>query len=225
MSEHYVFEKLNSEVFEWCGRCEGCRNDSVLDLKTPMLLCGNDVASVVISYLEPWYLANFFVNCGLDFGMKFVYDARGYMWKSEEINMIFSMFSGVILTGLSFSAARNVSFTIRLDKVMFCEVRRCISRVCVLPEQLDEMSSMIELKLIDYNQDSDLSGLCRYKNLRKLTIERIGSVSSPYLWGIYRCERLVSLKLKNIRLISEEIKMISRCQNLVCLEIDGMTDT
>lgn len=189
----------------------------------PILLCGNDVTSVVISYLKPWCLANFFVEYGLDFGMKFIYDARGYVLKSEEINLIFSMFPGVVLVGLSFYDVKNVSFAVRLDKVMFCEMRRCVGEM-YLPYQLGEISGMndiIGLKLIDYCGESDLSRLCRYGNLQKLVIERINCLSSPYVRGISECEKLVSLKLINIKLVEEDMKEISRCRKLVRLRIDG----
>ena len=94
-------------------------NDNVLVVS--MLLCGKDVASIVISYLSPCCLVNFFVDCGLDFDMKFVYDGKGYVLGWREVNFIFGAFCNIALVGLTFKNSKERPFFVNsMSKLAYC---------------------------------------------------------------------------------------------------------
>lgn len=185
-----------------------------------IMLCGSDVESVVISYLEPWCLASFFVECGLDFGKKFMYDARKRVLGLKEINEIFGIFPGIILMGLSVYDDGKYEIVVPLGKLMFCEIQKqpdCYSDV--LQREVAKMVSVTELKLIDYEKRTKFG---EWVNVRKLTIKIEKSKSSPYLNGISRLKKLNTLKLLNFEFCMNDFIEMSKCENLVNLEIDEL---
>ena len=175
------------------------------------MLCGSDVESVVISYLEPCCLASFFMECGLDFGKKFIYDARKCMLECEEVNRIFRIFPGIILIGLSFYGEGEIM--VPLDRVLYCDVMGINYMIW------EKMTNIVELKLIDYNTE-----LGKLINLRKLTIQTNHDHASPFLYGISGCKKLDTLKLLNFEFCRKDIMEMLKCKNLVNLEIDGIIE-
>lgn len=67
-----------------------------------MWKCSVDVLNIVMMYMEPYELVNLFLDCGLDFGMKFTYN--GFYCELgvpiREIGSVFKMFPGIVLVGL-----------------------------------------------------------------------------------------------------------------------------
>ena len=187
------------------------------------MLRSSDVESIVISYLEPHCLASFFIECGLNFRKKFMYDARGCVLGLKEINDIFSVFPGVILTGLSFYDDQD-AIMIPFGGVLCCEViaRYDILSTKCLPRQLGEMVNMVELKLINYDHDTKLD-VGVWMNLRELTIQIDGAFSSPFLDNISECKRLDTLRLLIFEFCRGDFVEMSKCEKLVNLEIDGLT--
>ena len=59
-----------------------------------------DVVNIVIKYLEPKCLRNFWIDEGLDWEMRFVYDGSNFPLYWDEINVCFGEFDGIMLVGI-----------------------------------------------------------------------------------------------------------------------------
>lgn len=57
--------------------------------------------SIVINYLEPLCLKNFFVDSGLNVQMKFDYDGRNYKVTCDELSVILDMFPNMVVMGIT----------------------------------------------------------------------------------------------------------------------------
>ena len=192
-----------------------------------MVLCQN-VASIVVGYLEPMCLGCFFINEGLDWGMKFIYDGSICLkiLTYDECNEVFGMFPNIVLVGIhmydmSINTKMITNLNVNVKKLIRCRLT-CGDELhqVYLFEQLKlfTFSSLKTLNLINFGYKLNKCDLSGHDNLRNLNI--VSNVqSSPYLKGISKCKELKCLRLVDVSLCDNDNKEISKCHNLIHLEI------
>lgn len=189
-----------------------------------MVLC-DDIARVVMVYLGPKQIVNFFKECGLDFGMKFMYDARCEMMKCDEINYVLGKFSNIVVTGVFYDASVEImcSFVVNMIKVSHLAVE-CggtnDADKMIIRKLLMLMPNVTKLDIIDCSMRA-LKGVNVCVKLEHLTVKIKNNDISPYLEGISKCESLCTLTLERVQLNCDDFNEISRCNRLVRLEMYG----
>lgn len=92
-------------------------------------MLSRDAFSIVIKYLEPFKLKNFFLENKLDVRMKFVYDGFGrgkWVMRFDELCVILDMFPNMVLIGMIIEMIEYESYVYsyvnRLDRLLCCGI-------------------------------------------------------------------------------------------------------
>ena len=175
-----------------------------------MFLCG-DVIGVVMKYLEPKQVVNFFREYELDFGMKFVYDGRWWKVGGREIDVLFGSIPNVTIVGL---LVNDLCFggKVSLDSLMYCGLD------CDGNDFREIFIDTITLELINCNVMLDVQGC---KKLKKLVFKKEYGFSSPHLAYLPKCLGLESLRVVDVYVNRDEFRGIEMCQKLTHFDFFG----
>lgn len=190
-----------------------------------MTLCC-DVVSVVVKYLKPQCLKNFWRDEGLDFGMKFVYGGTSWPLFWDEIDVCFGDFSRIILIGIGLHNSEHrmmgISIKTLMNKVMCCGIYDdygMITNLCIV-NYISEIIDIVKLKIVNCFA-WDLSVLSKFKKLEYLIVTNEVNGLSSSLKGIDNCLGLKTLKIINLILNDDDFDAISGCVKLTHFVFEG----
>lgn len=190
-----------------------------------MRLC-TDVVTIIILYLEPKQMINFFREFGLDFGMKFLYDARNWPLECAEINIVFGSFTGIGLTGITFyDVGINFvcPFVVPLNKLTYCGIYYW-NKFGVISDLLKKLCRLIDIRVLDIGgcHMAHVKALRKCRNLENLTLRRADSLTTPRVHDLYLCHGLRVLKMANMVLYWRDLMELKMCKRLEHLEFFKM---
>lgn len=187
-----------------------------------------DIIHIVIQYLEPLCLGNFFVKYDLNYEMKFVYDSKNAIIEGEELNVVFAIFPNMVLIGMTidtFNCCDNSEYNYNLNR--FVNLSHCGLYKLGLTiksklfknefKHICKITNIKKLQLYNCYAFNDILLLCR--ELKHLVIGK-NYVDSPILLSISNCTKLRKLVIyDNIFMDDDEIHMLSKLTELTHLKL------
>ena len=189
-----------------------------------MVLC-LDIAFIVVEYLEPLCLGNFFRENGLDKHMKFVYNGYGggeWLIKCDELCVVLDEFPNMVLVGVMFRRFDNVVMQKidRLGKLTHVGgEHRLDGSVCeILCKIMGNINACVDV--------IDVRECCEGSEMRKIIFANnrikhfICGNSALYLMGLEQCVILERVTIKDDMYVSySDFRVISLCQKLTHLDM------
>lgn len=186
-----------------------------------MVLC-SDIVRVVVKYLDPNCLINFFRENDLDFDMKFIYDGR--MVSCSDENWIFGAFGGIVLIGICLYDWDCAPM--RMNRVSCLKIQRDDNKWESHTQRINNLKKMLK-NIVEFEgincASSDIKKLYVCKILRYLTLRMTRCEHSPYLYDLSNFLNLHSLKLIDVSLSGYDMEQINMCKGLVSLELSGQS--
>lgn len=187
-----------------------------------------NVAHIVIQYLEPLCLRNFFVQNGLNLGMKFVCDSSNNQITYRDLCVVFEDFPNAILVGvmidfLKLKSHKKYKYLNRFDKLLCCGLYGCgyenyYGCSLELLECINRTTNIIVLNLKKCLKIRDIVNIC--KKVKKIIIGKERENYSPNLCGLAQCTELEKIIINdNIILNAFDLQELSRCNKLTYLKI------
>lgn len=133
-----------------------------------------DLIGLIVSYVCPYELTDFFVANNLNFGMKFKYDLYDHSLSNSDVDSLFQYFPNMILIGLA------------INMPMF------LDPICVL-----QLHDVIHLRIMgEYRYPLNLNAICRFPNCPNVKRIYIEDTTLHYLSFLLKYKKLRSIKVQ-----------------------------
>lgn len=194
--------------------------------------CSTNVLNVVALYVEPKNLVNLFVGCGLDFGMRFMYNGFCYEGLSfREIHEILGVFTGVVLIGLCVKYDYTHIVNSRCDCGCIFRRTKCTCRISSGQLSMDYLVGDMFCKLrylrfkggisnvgVQYECLFDSNVLMMFSRIRVLVLE---NVRLQGLNGLLFCEGMRVVEIVMCEWEKTDISCFAKLENLSVVKFEG----
>lgn len=186
------------------------------------------VAHVIIQYLEPSYLRNFFVKNSLNCNMKFIYTVYNGI-KCDELCIILKYFPNMMLTGIIFDFSKHKynynenfmkQYSNRFKKLSYCTLYDCCGKLYLNSlKWMNKYTKINRLNLINCTKLNNIFEI--YDDIKYLMIGRTHGIS-PTMISLSKCTNLERLIINdNIFINDSELAILSNLKKLTHLKLSA----